>query len=256
MPRSSCSSVITSTTRIARLVVAAEDGRAALRQHRRGRRPRARRPRRSSGSNGSAPRACRRAGWCFSAISRSAITGFLSFSASMVICAAVGDRAGPMRRQQHQLEAVRNLVDAILDGHARHASTPLVPGGLTWETKCGASKPATRRDLVAPSCMKRWANQARVPSFDGGMRVILSPPRSAYSHLLFEYVGGPERKASVKSGHGEPVRCAPHCRKIANRLNVLLKVTCQAAPCRLRPSSLRLSEKPLQALLGARGLKG
>ena len=38
---------------------------------------------------------------------------------------AVGDRPRPVRRQQHQLEAVWNLVDAVLDGHARHAMIPL-----------------------------------------------------------------------------------------------------------------------------------
>src|SRR5262245_3581759 len=38
---------------------------------------------------------------------------------------AVGDGSGPVRGQQHQFEPVWNFVDAVFDGHARHAMIPL-----------------------------------------------------------------------------------------------------------------------------------
>ncbi len=62
--------------------------------------------------------------------------------------AAVGDGAGAVRGKQNQLEAVRNLVHAIFNSHACHDRAPLLAaGGLTWEMKPGAGKPAPRRCL-------------------------------------------------------------------------------------------------------------
>ena len=56
-----------------------------------------------------------------SAISRSATTGFLSLSRSMRQLLAAAQVAGALGGQQNQLEAVRDLLDAVFDGDARHA---------------------------------------------------------------------------------------------------------------------------------------
>ena len=106
----------------------------------------ARRPRRSSGSSGSAPRADPPAEWCCSAISRSAMTGFLSSFTGNGDRAAVGDRAGAVRGQQNQLEAVRDLVDAIFDCHACHERHP---SGLNEADLIGKSGVRARKQAGA-----------------------------------------------------------------------------------------------------------
>ncbi len=92
-----------------------------------------------------------------SAISRSATTGFLSLSRSSVSGAPDGDVARPLRREQHQLEAVRHLDDAIFDGNARHS--PILHSPVECPEYMGAL--AVRTTSVPPqgsaSCARRRA---------------------------------------------------------------------------------------------------
>jgi hypothetical protein len=61
--------------------------------------------------------------WVSSAISRSATTGFLSLSRSMVIGAPL-EISRARCGEHHQLEPVRDLVDAIFNRHAGHGDPP------------------------------------------------------------------------------------------------------------------------------------
>ena len=68
-----------------------------------------------------------------SAISRRATTGFLSLSRSMVSSSPRRQVARPLGGEQHQLEAVGDLLDAIFDSDARHAQqSPIEAAGPTY----------------------------------------------------------------------------------------------------------------------------
>ena len=60
---------------------------------------------------------------------------------------AVGNRTRPMGREQHQLETVGNLVDAVFDGHARHATVPLVAKRYTRKRPRNSEWSEARRQL-------------------------------------------------------------------------------------------------------------
>ena len=99
-----------------------------------------------------------------SAISRSATTGFLSRSRSMVSGEPGGDQAGAMAREQDELEPVLDLVDAIFDGHTSHERLLLKVlqdrggGSLHW---MGRENKGCRRTLPdvpqAATAMRRHA---------------------------------------------------------------------------------------------------
>ena len=112
---------------------AADLPRSCGRTGRRRRFPRRRRAVRAgtTSASGSSTSTCRCSEWmkssfrssgasALSAISRRATTGFLSLSRSTRMRLTGRNQPGAMRREQHEIEAVFDLVDAIFDGDARH----------------------------------------------------------------------------------------------------------------------------------------
>ena len=138
---------------------------------------------------------------------------------------AVGDRPGTVGRQQHQLEAVWNLVDAVFDRHARHAISPLdswskqkrlrkpaseARSHVALLSHAGAAKSRVWRTPRAPARPSRASNVRPATPSTGWRQcgAISSSGTSTKARLCISGCGRTSRPRSRRRG-GQPSRLPP-----------------------------------------------